>query len=90
MFLAIVVREERILLTFDKDFGDLCQHAQLPNSCGVILFRLPMPPAGEAGDRLARIILDREDWAGHFSVVERGRVRMRPFATDVTKLETPR
>jgi hypothetical protein len=31
------------------------------------------------GARLANLIDARNDWAGHFSVVEPGRVRMRAF-----------
>jgi hypothetical protein len=75
--LAWAARERRILLTFDKDFGELAGRARLPATCGVILFRLPMPPPSEAGARLASLIASRPDWAGHFSVVEPGRVRMR-------------
>jgi len=75
--LAWAARENRILLTFDKDFGELARGAALPSSCGVILFRIPMPGPSDAGRRLAHLIVARNDWAGHFSVVEPGRVRMR-------------
>ncbi len=70
-------RESRVVLTFDKDFGQIAQSADLPVSCGVILFRLPIPPAAEVGARLAGVIEKRSDWVGHFSVVEPDRVRMR-------------
>jgi predicted nuclease of predicted toxin-antitoxin system len=72
-------RESRILLTFDKDFGELVRTATLPSSCGVILFRIPAPPPREIGARMAAMIAARQDWAGHFSVIEPGRVRMRPL-----------
>jgi len=77
--LAWAVREERVLLTFDKDFGELASASQLPARCGVVLFRIPMPQPGVVGRRLADLIARRDDWAGHFSVVEPGRVRMRPL-----------
>jgi hypothetical protein len=77
--LAWAVRDERILLTFDKDFGELARAAALPAICGVVLLRLPMPKPGEAGRRLADLIAARDDWAGHFSVIEPGRIRMRPL-----------
>jgi hypothetical protein len=77
--LAWAAREARILLTFDKDFGELARASVLPSSCGVVLFRVPMPKPIDAG-RLAGLITARSDWAGHFSVVEPGRVRMRPLA----------
>jgi hypothetical protein len=75
--LAWAVREERILLTFDKVFGELAYRAGLPASCGIVLFRLPMPAARSAGQSLAARIAERGDWAGHCSVIEPGRVRMR-------------
>jgi predicted nuclease of predicted toxin-antitoxin system len=78
--LAWAVREHRVLLTFDKDFGELAWRVGLPASCGVVLFRLPMPPAAQVGAGLAARIDERTDWAGHFSVIEPGRIRMRPLA----------
>ena len=75
--LARAMAERRILLTFDKDFGELAWRAGLPASCGVILFRLPMPPPALVGQRLAGRIEERSDWPGHFSVIEPGRTRMR-------------
>jgi predicted nuclease of predicted toxin-antitoxin system len=41
--LARAAREERVLLTFDKDFGELAKASPLPARCGVILLRIPMP-----------------------------------------------
>jgi hypothetical protein len=75
--LARAVREERILLTFDKDFGELAKASPMPAACGVILFRIPMPRPDGVGQQLAGLIIARDDWAGHFSVIEPGRVRMR-------------
>jgi predicted nuclease of predicted toxin-antitoxin system len=77
--LAWAARDARILLTFDKDFGELAKAAALPVACGVILLRIPVPRPDEIGPQLAGVILARDDWAGHFSVIEPGRVRMRPF-----------
>ena len=78
--LAWAVREERTLLTFDKDFGELARASALPATCGVVLFRMPTPPPPDVGLRLASLITERDDWIGHFSVVEPGRLRMRPLA----------
>jgi len=75
--LAWAARDERILLTFDKDFGELARRAMLPPTCGVVLLRVPMPKPGDAGQKLADMIMERDDWAGHFSVIETGRIRMR-------------
>jgi predicted nuclease of predicted toxin-antitoxin system len=76
--LALAIQEERILLTFDKDFGEIARAARLPAKCGVILLRVPMPPPREIA-RLAVLILSGNDWAGRFSVVEPGRIRSRPL-----------
>jgi hypothetical protein len=77
--LAWAAREGRILLTFDKDFGELARGSALPPACGVVLLRTPMPKPGDAGQRLADLITARDDWVGCFSVIEYGRVRMRPL-----------
>jgi len=73
------VRDERILLTFDKDFGEVARESSIPATCGIVLLRIPMPKASEAGKRIADLIKARNDWAGHFSVIEPGRIRMRPL-----------
>jgi hypothetical protein len=75
--LAWAQRENRVVLTFDKDFGELAYWAGLSAGSGVILFRLPMPRSGQAGARLAKLIGDRQDWTSRFSVIEPGRIRMR-------------
>jgi hypothetical protein len=77
---ARAVREDQILLTCDKDFGELAQRAGLPTTCGIILFRIPLRLPALIGARIAQIVIGREDWAGHFSVLEPGRIRMRPLA----------
>jgi Domain of unknown function (DUF5615) len=66
--LARAAREQRILLTFDKDFGELAKQSALPSVCGIVLFRRPMPKPTEVGRQLCDIIAARDDWAGHFSV----------------------
>jgi hypothetical protein len=77
--LAWAAREPRILLTFDKDFGELARGSALLRTCGVVLLRMPMPKPEEAGLRLAALIAAREDWVSNFSVIEPGCVRMRPL-----------
>ena len=69
-------RERRIVLTFDKDFGELAFRSKLPASSGVILFRIGMPSAAHVAEVVTRVIDSREDWVGHFSVVDDRRIRM--------------
>lgn len=72
-------REGRILLTFDKDFGELAFYAGLPAVCGVILLRIATPSAAHVARVVAAVLESRSDWTGHFSVVEDDRVRMLPL-----------
>ena len=72
------VADGRILLTFDKDFGELAWRFGLPAHCGIVLFRFPMPQPIQM-DTVTDTLNARSDWEGHFSVIEPGRVRMRPL-----------
>jgi hypothetical protein len=38
-----------------------------------------MPPPAAAGRTIAEIVSGRDDWPGHFAVIEPGRIRMRPL-----------
>jgi predicted nuclease of predicted toxin-antitoxin system len=68
--------EGRLLLTLDKDFGELAFHKGAKARHGIILFRLP--PLSEIAfvAFVTAQIQSRGDWAGHFSVVEEDRLRM--------------
>lgn len=79
--LAMAAAEQRILVTFDKDFGELAGRASLPATGGVILLRVPLDRSPDFAARLASAIHARTDWAGHFAVIEPGRVRMRRLGT---------
>lgn len=74
---AWAARDERIILTFDKDFGELAWRIGLPAASGIVLFRLPMQAPGQIGATLAARLAARNDWAGHLSVIEPARIRMR-------------
>src|SRR5688572_14341101 len=70
--------ETRVLLTLDTGFGELVFRAGVDVSSGVVLVRALLAP--EALARwLVKTLEARPDWAGHFSVVDSGRVRMRPL-----------
>jgi len=72
-------QEGRILLTFDEDFGELARASSLPATCGVVPLRIRLAAPGQIDKMVADEIMDRDDWAGQFSVIEPGRVRMRPL-----------
>ena len=75
------VREQRVLLTFDKNFGDLAFQHGLPATCGIVLFRLQASSSVALATLVVTALQSRTDWAGQFSVVEAGRIRMRPLPT---------
>jgi predicted nuclease of predicted toxin-antitoxin system len=77
LILQRAVNEQRVLLTFDKDFGDLAFHFGLPATCGIVLFRLRASSSAALAVMVAAAIRSRSDWVGHFSVVDPGRIRMR-------------
>jgi len=70
-------RHDRVLLTFDKDFGELVLRRGMEASPGVVLFRLPAERPAEVARRVVDSLAARDDWAGHFSVADEKRVRMR-------------
>lgn len=74
--LARAVAEQRVLLTFDKDFGQLVFQAGHETSCGVVLFRISVPSSAIAAQKILDALRQRTDWAGHFSTVEDDRIRI--------------
>jgi len=77
--LAWAGHDQRIVLTFDKDFGELAFRAGLPATAGVILLRFPPRSPIEVGRRITAALEQRGDWVGHFAVIEEQRIRMRPL-----------
>ena len=75
--LARAAAEDRLLITFDKDFGELVFRRGAKASQGVVLFRIPQPSAAAVAERVAVVLVSREDWPDHFSVVEESTIRMR-------------
>lgn len=70
-------RENRVLLTLDKDFGELVFRRGASASPGVILFRIALLSPAAVAKEVVAVISSRTGWAGHFSVVEPGLLRMR-------------
>ena len=80
--LRYAAADSRILLTFDKDYGDLAYRMETTAMlAGIVLIRSPMPRTREDCRNLALLIAARGDWAGHFSVIEPGRIRRRELSS---------
>jgi predicted nuclease of predicted toxin-antitoxin system len=80
---AVLLRagaERRLIVTHDKDFGELAFRHRHPASCGIILFRLSGADPSADHRRVLEVIDSRSDWIGQFSVVTDDRIRMRRLA----------
>jgi predicted nuclease of predicted toxin-antitoxin system len=77
--LARAQAEARILVTFDKDFGELAFRSGLPASSGVVLFRISAPSPSHVAHIAVVALESRSDWAGHFAIIEDDRIRMTPL-----------
>jgi len=75
------VREQRLLVTLDKDFGQLAFRSGLPAACGVILLRIRPSSPTHIARVVAAALRSRDDWPGHFSVDDE-RIRMTPIPTE--------
>ena len=71
--------ENRIVVTFDKDFGELAFRSKLPSQSGVILFRITPKSSQYIAQVAVQALASRDNWAGHFSVIEDNRIRMTPL-----------
>lgn len=74
--LAIARREGRILITNDRDFGELIVRHRLAHA-GVIFFRLRTQDPQAKLDRLADVLADYSAQFDQFLVVTERRVRIR-------------
>jgi predicted nuclease of predicted toxin-antitoxin system len=77
---AICDIEERILLTFDKDFGDLIFRRGLSSGSSVVLLRI-VPEPDLVADVIHSLVETGILTAGVFCVAARDRVRVRPLRT---------
>lgn len=77
--LAVAQSDQRVLVTHDKDFGELAFRFGLPAGCGVVLFRLSGTDPESDNQRVLEVLESSVAWAGHFAVVTDDRVRIRPL-----------
>jgi len=79
VLLEVAQAEARVVLTFDTDFGTLAFEEELPASSGILLFRLTLTSPSTVAEIVRDTLRARDDWTGHFSVVDDTHVRMRPL-----------
>ena len=76
--------EQRLVVTQDKDFGELAFRYRLPATCGIVLFRLSGDDPVSDNQRVVKVLDSRSDWMGKFSVVSADRIRMRSLPSGGT------
>jgi predicted nuclease of predicted toxin-antitoxin system len=77
--IALASRENRLLLTEDKDFGDLVFRWRRPVP-GVVLMRVDLAnPELKAARLFAAIERSGEEFFGRYTVIEEARMRSRPL-----------
>ena len=77
--LAQAQQEDRILLTFDKDFGSLVFLERLPALFGVVLLRIEHLPTARIIGLVLQAIKQDAPGRGRFVVMEEDRIRIAPL-----------
>jgi predicted nuclease of predicted toxin-antitoxin system len=74
------IRDDRLIITFDHDFGELAIRRERRPAAGVLLLRFT-PAKAEDVTELVAALLSRADvvWRERLSVVDGTHVRQRPF-----------
>lgn len=74
--LAIASEGGHVLLTFDKDFGEMVFRRGKSGSCGVILFRPRMLSSQYLAQFVVSVLNQKLSWEGRFAVAQEGNLRM--------------
>ena len=77
--LAQAAAEDRIILTFDSDYGDLIFRDKLPAAPVIYLRYEPLTPEEPAAHILRLLALEGLTLPRRFTVVDRRRLRQRPL-----------
>jgi predicted nuclease of predicted toxin-antitoxin system len=78
--LARAQSEQRVVVTFDKDFGELAFRYGAAATFGVVLFRISATSPSAAARAAVTAFATRTNWSATFAVVEDGRIRVRTLA----------
>ncbi|MBI5016916.1 MAG: DUF5615 family PIN-like protein [Deltaproteobacteria bacterium] len=73
------IADHRLLITFDKDFGELAFRARVPAQNGIVLFRIPTRSPEYVVEVAVGALEADVEWVGKFSVVEENRIRSVPL-----------
>lgn len=72
--------EQWVILTFDRDYGELIYRLRLPSPRGIVYLRFrPHTPEEPAVMLLNLLQTEGLELDGQFTVVDRDRIRQRPL-----------
>ena len=74
--LATALAERRVLVTFDKDFGEMAFHHGKAATCGIILLRPRVRSPDYVAQFLVAVLSQSVVWEGNFSVAQEGKLRV--------------
>jgi len=77
--LTLAVSNRRVLVTFDRDFGEMVFRRGHGASCGIILFRTRLRSPIHVCSFVRSVLNEPVQWTDAFSVAEPGRIRSVPL-----------
>ena len=77
--IEIAQKEKLIILTFDRDYGELILKHGLDNPPAVVYFRLKGDNPEYAGNLLLTLMDQSIPFENHFTVIETGSLRQRRY-----------
>jgi predicted nuclease of predicted toxin-antitoxin system len=77
--LALSQAEGRVLLTFDKNFGEMAFDRGKTATLGVILLRPRLRSPDHVAQFTVALLTQAIKWPGNFSVAQEGRLRVVPL-----------
>lgn len=81
--LALAVREDRWLITFDRDYGELLFARHYPAPPAVILLRVESYRPEEPANWITELTREGQDCLGQFTVFDGCTIRNRPLLRKV-------
>ena len=77
--LALAHADDRVLITFDKDFGEMAFRLGKKSIRGVLLLRPRLRDPQYLARFALAILTQPVTWEGHFCVAREGRIRLVPL-----------
>ncbi len=77
--LSMSLAEGRVLMTFDKDFGEMAFRQGKNTTCDVILLRPRLRSPDYVSQFVVAVRNEQIDWEGHFAVAQEEKVRIVPL-----------